>query len=460
MFITVIQFLLSLSILVVLHELGHFSAAKWFKTRVEKFYLFFNPGFSLFKKQIGETEYGIGWLPLGGYVKISGMVDESFDMEQMESEPQPYEFRSKPAWQRLIIMIGGVFVNFVLGVLLFSMVLYVWGKDYIVNDSLPEGIAVSEVGRELGLRDGDKIIKIDEVIFDRFSSGAFSKELVINQAQNIYIERGGQPMTLPVNKEVVAKLTKYENRNVQVVAPRHPYILANINEGTGAAEAGLQVGDRILSVNGEATPYAHQFLEKMSSFQPVKKKLLQRLFGKKEPVKVLPNSVKITIDRRGTPIEKTVNLKNGKMGVNPRGLNNFVTIENESYTPGAALSAGWTRSITFITDQLKAFGHMFSGKIKAKDSLGSFITIGSMFGSDWDWQRFWSMTASLSLLLGFINLLPIPALDGGYVMFLLFESITGVKIPDRFMEIATLIGFFLLMGLMIFSFGLDLSRVI
>lgn len=460
MFITVIQFLFSLSILVVLHELGHFSAAKWFKTRVEKFYLFFNPGFSLFKKQIGETEYGIGWLPLGGYVKISGMIDESFDTEQMQSEPKPYEFRSKPAWQRLIIMIGGVFVNFVLGVLLFAMVLYVWGKDYIVNDSLPEGIAVSEVGRELGLRDGDKILKIDDVLFERFSSGAFSKELVINEADNIYIERAGLPMTIPVNKAVVAKLTKYENRNVQAVAPRHPYILANIGEGTGAAAAGLQVGDRLLSVNGEATPYAHQFLEKMSAFQPVKKKLLQRLFGKKEPAKVLPNSVSITLERGGNTIQKTVALKKGKMGVNPQALNSFVTIENETFTAGHALTAGWTRSITFITDQLKAFGHMFSGKIKAKDSLGSFITIGSMFGSDWDWQRFWSMTASLSLLLGFINLLPIPALDGGYVMFLLIESITGVKIPDRVMEIATLIGFFLLMGLMIYSFGLDLSRVI
>ena len=460
MLITVAQFFLSLSILVILHELGHFCAAKWFKTRVEKFYLFFNPGFSLFKKQIGETEYGVGWLPLGGYVKISGMIDESFDTEQMKSEPKPWEFRSKPAWQRLIIMVGGVFVNFVLGVLLFSMVLYTWGKDYIVNDSLSEGIAVSEIGIELGLKDGDKILKIDDVVFNRFSSGAFSKELVINQAKNIYLERGGRSITLPVNKEAVTKLTKHENRNVQVIAPRHPYVFNTVTKGSGASEAGLQVGDRIISVNGEATPYAHQFLKVMSAFQPAKKRLLQRLFGKKESKKEIPDNVTLTIDRGGVSLTKTVKLQNGKMGVRPQGLDSFVKIENESFAAGPAMTAGWERSITFITDQLKAFGQMFAGKIKAEDSLGSFITIGAMFGSDWDWQRFWSMTASLSLLLGFINLLPIPALDGGYVMFLLFESITGMKVPDRVMEIATLLGFVLLMGLMIYAFGLDLSRVI
>ena len=460
MFITVAQFLLSLSILVVLHELGHFSTAKWFKARVEKFYLFFNPKFSLYKKQIGETEYGIGWLPLGGYVKISGMIDESFDTEQMQSEPKPYEFRSKPAWQRLIIMVAGVFVNFVLGVFLFSVVLYTWGKDYIVNDSLPEGIAVSEVGAELGLQDGDKILKIDDVIFDRFSSGAFSKELVINQAKNIYIERNGRPITLPVKKEVVTKLTKYENRNVKAVAVRHPYIFGEVTKDSNADKAGLQVGDKVIAVNGEATPYAHQFLKSMSAFVPVKKKLLQRLFGKKKPEEKIPDSITITVDRGGSAVTKTVKLEKGRMGVRPQPLNNFVSIENESYGPGSALTAGWERSITFITDQIKAFGHMFAGKIKAKDSLGSFITIGSMFGDTWDWQRFWSMTASLSLLLGFINLLPIPALDGGYVMFLLFESITGIKVPDRIMEIATIAGFLILVVLMIYSFGLDLSRVI
>jgi len=466
MLITVAQFFLSLSILVVLHELGHFSAAKYFKTKVEKFYLFFNPGFSLFKKQIGETEYGIGWLPLGGYVKIAGMIDESFDTEQMAQEPQPWEFRSKPAWQRLIIMVAGVFVNFVLGIILFSMILMIWGRNHIMNDSLKEGVAVSEIGAELGLKDGDKVLKVGDHNFKYFSSGAMTKELVINQATNIEVERNGKRISLTAKPETVAKLTKHENRNISVIAPRYPYVLNEITEGRGAEKSGLVKGDKILSVNGVATPYTHLFMKEMSKFKPpaklsfLKRTILSILGKLPEPPPPPATQVDIRVLRQGAEIEQVVQMNQGRIGVRPLAESNYVDVFNEEFSVGSALPAGWNQSIEFISDQLKAFGQMFTGKIKAKDSLGSFITIGSMFGPEWEWRRFWSMTASLSLLLAFINLLPIPALDGGYVMFLLFESITGKKIPDRIMEVATMLGFFLLMALMIYAFGLDISRYI
>ena len=464
MIITILQFFLSLSILVVLHELGHFVTAKWFKTKVEKFYLFFNPGFALFKKQIGETEYGIGWLPLGGYVKIAGMIDESFDTEQMSKEPQPWEFRSKPAWQRLIIMVGGVFVNAVLGVFLFTMILLTWGTEYILNDELPEGIAVSETAYKLGLRDGDKILKVGDFTLERFSSGTVTKELVINGANTITIERAGTQQTLTVQPELVQELTKHENRNVQVVAVRRPYIFSSLTEDGGAKKAGLLEGDKIMAVNGAPTPYAHQYIKEMAQFHVPKesfvRKLIGGLFGKKKPEKVIPATVDIKVSRDNRELDFTVPMNNGKIGVYPQALDKVLPVHIQEYNLSQAMVGAWDKSVNFIGDQVKAFGQMFSGKIKAKDSLGSFITIGGMFGTNWDWQRFWSMTATLSLLLGFLNLLPIPALDGGYVMFLIFESITGIKVPDRVMEIATFFGFLLLMILMIYAFGLDISRTI
>lgn len=441
MFITVIQFLLSLSILVVLHELGHFSAAKFFKTRVEKFYLFFNPGFALFKKQIGETEYGVGWLPLGGYVKISGMIDESFDTEQMDSEPQPWEFRSKPAWQRLIIMVGGVFVNFVLGWFLYSMILLVWGQDYIPNSSLPYGVAVGELGYELGLRDGDEIIKVGDKPFDKFHSGMITKEVVINEVNEITVRRNGSEQVIMVDPEAKKKLTQYEYRNEILIHPRVPYQIAEVTPDSPGARAGISKGDGIISVNGEPTPWSHQFLKTMATLEGGR-------------------TITVGIKRGEAFRDLSIDLdENGRIGILPQSLDKYVTVQKEKFSFNEAVPKGYNKSVTFISDQIKAFGQMFSGKIKAKDSLGSFISIGKMFGTNWDWERFWNMTASLSLLLGFLNLMPIPALDGGYVMFLLFESITGVKVPDRVMEIATMAGFFLLITLMVYALGLDISRL-
>ena len=440
MWITVAQFFLSLSILVVLHEWGHFSAAKWFKTRVEKFYLFFNPGFSLFKIQKGETEYGIGWLPFGGYVKIAGMIDESFDKEQMQGEPQPWEFRSKPAWQRLIIMVGGVTVNFILGIIIFSMLFWVYGESYIPNNKLPHGIAVDSLGFEMGLRDGDQILQVGDLELDKFSSGIITKELVINEAKTIKVLRDGQQRNIEVAEEIRQSLTKYDNRNVKLVAPRLPYIIESVKKESLAEKAGIQVSDRIISFNGQPTEYGHEFTKAFNNFED--KDISVGLLRGQDTV-----FVDMTLDEEG------------KIGVVSQPISYHIDLAKEKYSFMASIPAGWNKSWTFLTDQIKAFGQMFSGKIKAKDSLGSFITIGKMFGTNWNWERFWSMTAMLSILLGFINLLPIPALDGGYVMFLLFESITGMKVPDRVMEIANLIGFALLIILMIYALGLDISRL-
>ncbi len=443
MWITIAQFLLSLSILIVLHELGHFSTAKWFKTKVEKFYLFFNPGFSLFKVQKGETEYGLGWLPFGGYVKIAGMIDESFDKEQMALPPQPWEFRSKPAWQRLIIMVGGVTVNFILGILIFIALLWVYGNSYIPNDQLKDGVFVDSLAYEMGLRDGDKLLKVGDLAFEKFNPAIITKEIVINEARQIDVMRNGQVVSLPIDARFVEDLTKYENRDITLIGPRIPYVIDEVAKGSPAESGGLETGDRIIGFNGASTPFFHEFQEALKgrdeNIQKVDLKILRSEFD--------------TLDLRISLGE------DGKIGIVSKGFDSFITMEKEKYTLAEAIPGGLNKSWTFLTDQIKAFSQMFTGRIKAKDSLGSFITIGKMFGTTWDWERFWSMTAMLSILLGFLNLLPIPALDGGYVVFLIFEVLTGVKPSDRVIEYATLGGFILLIILMIYALGLDISRL-
>ncbi len=460
MWITIAQFFLSLSILVVLHELGHFAPAKWFKTRVEKFYLFFNPGFSLYKVQKGETEYGIGWLPLGGYVKISGMIDESMDTDQMKGPPQPWEFRSKPAWQRLIIMIGGVTVNFILGIFLFGMVFWVWGEEYLPNDQLKDGIGVTQLGLEMGLRDGDKIVSIGDKLFTKYNPGFFNKEIVINGADNAKVIRNGKEVVVPIDSNYAEYFSKYENKGEKAFALKMPAVVSSINSSSkaDAASAGIKVGDEIIGFNGITTMYFHVLVDSVlsqtkqeanSTFKikrgadtldisyltlfPKKKGLLRRLLGKDAEMQ-------------------------RRIGFEMHGPNKYYTREIEHFNFVPAFSKGWSESIGFLGDQIKAFGQMIRGKIKAKDSLGSFITIGQLFGPTWDWKNFWRMTAMLSILLGFFNLLPIPALDGGYVMFLLFESITGIKVSDAVMEKTTMIGFFVLMGLMLYALSLDIMR--
>ncbi|MEM9888766.1 MAG: site-2 protease family protein [Bacteroidota bacterium] len=456
--VTAGQLILSLSILIVLHECGHFFPARFFNTRVEKFYLFFDPWFSLFKKKVGETEYGIGWLPLGGYVKISGMIDESMDREQMKQEPQPWEFRSKPAWQRLIIMLGGVTVNFILGFLIYGMVFWVWGQEYLPTENAPYGIYADSLGMELGLEHGDKILSINEVPFDRFNPGIVIREIVINGADEMKVERDGQEVAITIDNDKWTKILSSSTGDKNLFYARHPTIVNQVVEGKAADLAGIKVGDKLTSVNGTTAIYFQEFKRELAKYAPAQAmespSLLERFFGKEEaPQETV--TVDIGVQRGNDAFELPVELSpNGRIWIAVEMLET----ETETFGFGEAMVKGTKEGWNFLVVQIKAFGKMFSGKINASDSLGGFGSIGSMFGSFWNWQNFWRMTAILSLILAFMNLLPIPALDGGHVMFLLYEIVTGRKPSDRFMEIATMIGFVLLISLVLYANGLDVFR--
>jgi len=438
--ITVSQFLLSLSILIVLHEMGHFLPAKWFKTRVEKFYLFFDfaPFNSLWKIKRGDTEYGIGWLPLGGYVKISGMVDESMDTEALKEPPKPWEFRSKPAWQRLIIMLGGVTVNFILGFFLFGMMLWTYGKSYIPTSELKYGMAMDSILIRQGLQNGDVITKIGNTPFNRLDPAVFVEALVLDNERDLTVIRNGQEQQIRLPENVAEQLTSQKVPKAMLMAPRIPFVIAEVVPGKPAASAGLQKGDRIIAFNGQSIPFFDQFAP-----------LAQQQKEKSVTLGILRGS-----DTLQVPVTLT---EAGLIGVKTQ-IEGYFKEEREKYSFLQAMPAGVQMGMDFLNSQLKAFGQMFRGKIAVKDNLGSLISIGKMYGPVWDWERFWHLTASLSIILAFMNLLPIPALDGGYVMFLLWEVVTGRKVSDTVMERAVTFGFFLLLALMVFAFGLDIWR--
>jgi len=433
------QFILSLSILIVLHEMGHFLPAKWFNTRVEKFYLFFDPWFSLFKRKIGETEYGIGWLPLGGYVKISGMIDESMDREQMAGPPQPWEFRSKPAWQRLIIMLGGVTVNFILGFLLFAMVLFVWGKGFLPNKNVEYGYYVDSLAMDMGLMDGDKILKIGSKDFEEYDPGFVRKEIVINDAKTITVNRDGRNRDISIDPKFVKLLSSYEYKDAMLFAPRFPAEIGKVSPDSPAEKAGLMADDKLIALNDIPTPYFDQFRRKLLTL-------------KSEPV-----TVRYTRDGREQEA-KMVTTDQGTIGFQAKSFLDFFETETREYSLFEAIPAGFYEGYDFLASQVKAFGKMFRGKIKASESLGGFGTISNLFPRTWSWQSFWRITAILSLILGFMNLLPIPALDGGHVMFLIWEVVTGRKVSDKVMEYATIAGFAIVLGLVLYANGLDLMR--
>lgn len=437
--IMIAQFVLSLSILIILHELGHFLPAKWFKTRVEKFYLFFDPWISLFKKKIGETEYGIGWLPLGGYVKISGMIDESMDKEQMKGPPQPWEFRSKPAWQRLIIMLGGVTVNFILGFLLFGMVLFIWGSEYLPTQNIPNGYYVDSLAMEMGLQNGDKILEIGDHTFDRYDIGKFKKEIVINDAKQIKVERGDNVVSLPVDEKFVRKLSSYAYKDAVLFIPRTPTIIKAIGKKSAAEKAGLKPEDRIVAINDIETPFYDQFRKVALDNKNSTLTLRYIRDGQEQEVRLQSD-------------------ENGIIGFEAKNYLDLYDTERQEYTVAQAIPAGIVKGYDFLASQIKAFGKMFRGKIKATESLGGFGTISNLFPKVWSWEIFWHVTAVLSLILGFMNLLPIPALDGGHVMFLIYEVVTGRKVSDKFMEYATIVGFAIVIGLVLFANGLDVLR--
>lgn len=460
------QLMLSLMILVTLHELGHFLPARWFNTRVEKFYLFFDPWFALFKarKVNGEwsvasifnknkeyleerkdvTEYGIGWLPLGGYVKIAGMIDESMDTEQMKQPAQPWEFRSKPAWQRLVIMLGGVTVNFILGFLLYAMVLWVWGEEYLPaeNVNAKYGIYVDSLGEEMGLRDGDKVLSVGDQPFEKFNDRLVVREIIINNANKLTVERDGKEVVVPIEEKFVSILSSRENKNKRLFGPRTPFDVGLVTKDSPAENAGIKVDDKIIAFNDTPTPFFTDF-----------QKLARQ--HKKEQV-----TITVVRNENDTIPVNLTTTENGTIGVATKSLDYYFDLKRQEYTLLEALPLGVTKGLGFLNDQLKAFGQMFRGKIKVSESLGGLGSIGGMFGGEWLWERFWLMTAILSLILAFMNLLPIPALDGGHVMFLLYEMISGRKPSDKFLEYATTVGFILVLGLILYANGLDIWNAI
>ena len=433
--IQIAQFLLSLSILVFLHELGHFAFAKLFRTRVEKFYIFFNPWFSLFKKKIGDTEYGIGWLPLGGYVKISGMIDESMDKEQMKKPPQPWEFRSKPSYQRLLIMVGGVLVNFLLAMFIYSTILYVWGEQYLPTKNVKYGIMCDSVALDIGLRNGDKILTVDHVEIENFNK--IFHDVVVNSARSIQVERDGQEVDIPILAEHIAPLLKSE----VFIATRIPFIVDDFSKDSPARTAGILVNDKVVALNDMEIEFFDEFRTQMSDLK-----------GQEIAVRVLRGGESITYTFKSTD--------DGKIGVWPVGdLSRFFELQEVEYSFFQAIPAGISKGFGNAISYLKQLRLIFTPKTKAYESLGGFIKIGSFFPKVWNWQIFWEMTALLSIILAIMNLLPIPALDGGHVMFLLYEIVSGRKPGDKFMEYAQIAGMLLLLALLLYANGNDVVQL-
>ena len=445
--IQAIQFFISLSLLIVLHELGHFIPAKLFKTRVEKFYLFFDVKFSLFKKKIGETEYGIGWLPLGGYVKISGMIDESMDTEAMKKDPQPWEFRSKPAWQRLIIMLGGVTVNFVLAVIIFIGMAFSYGEQYIPNESVKDGYQVTdqEIGEKLGIQTGDRIIAVDGNSIKTFR-GIF---LEIVNGNTITIERDGTLQDLEIPVDFIETLLDNPDR-MRFLAMRQPFVVSGHDpDHVVNPEVDFQAMDQVLSINGETAYYLDQAKDILARNKGQEVSILvERANGSKTNLVAQVNdSAALGVSLQSLTMQQFVD----------KGL---MEIETKSYSLIESIPVGIDRGVTTLGSYVKQLKKIFNPETGAYKGVGGFAAIGGLFPDVWDWQAFWSTTALLSVILAFMNILPIPALDGGHVLFLLYEMISGRKPSDKFLEYAQMVGFFILMGLLLFANGNDLYKLI
>jgi len=438
--IKILQFVLSLSILVIIHELGHFAMAKLFKTRVEKFYLFFDPWFSLFKYKRGETEYGIGWLPLGGYVKISGMIDESMDKEQMKLPPQPYEFRSKTSFQRLLIMTGGVVFNFISAMLIYVFVLFAWGDTYLPTTNVKYGIVTDSVGYAMGLRNGDKILTVDNQYIENFMH--ITPDIVLNGRKSIQVDRNGELHNIDIPKEYVPQMLKGKGQ-ISYRIPFQPMVIKTFEKESPALKSGVLQGDEITGIDSIVFNYTDEFqkylIEKRS--QPVTLNIIRN--GSSENIDVTPTSAGLL-----------------GIGYSGRSLDQIFDLRVLKYGFLESFPAGIAKGFKTVADYLKQFKLLFSKHSKAYESLGGFITIGNIFPGVWDWQSFWNLTAFLSIILAIMNILPIPALDGGHVMFLLFEVVTGRKPSDKFLEYAQIVGMVLLLSLLIFANGNDILRLI
>lgn len=435
-FIKIVQFLLSLSILVLCHEFGHFLFAKLFKTRVEKFYIFFNPWFSLFKFKKGETEYGIGWLPLGGYVKIAGMIDESMDTEQMKQPAQPWEFRAKPAWQRLLIMLGGVMVNVLLAFAIYIGILYTWGETYLPARNVTYGVVCDSIFSNMGMQKGDMVIALDHKEVERFSN--IIPEMILNHPKTIQVIRDGQEVSLSVPETFIPDLLEISSRSYSLnplLVPRRPVDGVEIGDFADysvAYDAGIRKGDKILSVNDSVFRFYDEFTD-----------LVETNKGKYVATRVL----------RGTDtLTYSFMLGNdGKFGiyaVMPPNPFEFVT---RHFTLAEAIPAGIKMGANQLGSYLKQLKLLFSQGKTAVKSVGGFASIANIFPNVWNWADFWSLTALISIMLGVVNILPIPALDGGHVLFLLYEVVTRRKPSEKFMEYAQIAGMILIFGLFILA---------
>ena len=428
------QLILSLSILVILHELGHYIPAKLFGCRVEKFYLFFDWPFALFKKKIGETEFGVGAFPLGGYVKISGIVDESFDTDHTDSEPNEWEFRSKPAWQRLIILLGGVTINFILGFLLYMMIMFVWGKTVVSEENLNSGFKVSELMQEVGFEDGDKILTVDgKEIVDQFDINKMLFTRGISQVQALSLN--GQRKTINIPEDIGTQMM--ESGQILSFIPIPDLVIDSVISDMPASYAGLQKGDIISRVNGSKILNPDDFDSQKS---------------------INADYIELEISRNGNLFDAVVPFDSDEKLIGINIGSQMISPTNLDYGFFESISVGFDYGYWTLYDYVSQFQFVFT---KAGASqLGGFGTIGKIFPAAWDWQRFWETTALLSIILAFMNLLPIPALDGGHVMFVLYEIVSGRKPNEKFMEYATLAGVILLIGVFIYANGMDVVRAV
>ena len=439
--IKVSQFILSLSLIIVLHEFGHYWPAKYFKIKVEKFYLFFDVNFSLFKKKIGETEWGIGWLPLGGYVKIAGMIDESMDKEQMAKPPKSWEFRSKPSWQRLIVMLGGVTINFILAIFIYIGLAYIYGSSSILLDSIDDGFVITNpILTDAGFRTGDKIITVDGKKLETYSD---LRKSIIGSTY-YQVDRDGDIIEIELPVDLLGKLSSSDD--MSSFEFRMPFIIQSVSEQSLNKGYDIRQGDRIVSVNGQETKYVDQVAN-----------LLENNSNRTILVELLRDSFRI---------KKTLNVnEDGKLGImHGATVQNMVDlglmdVSYNSYSFLQSVAVGINNFVSFMGfyfDQLVAIFNPSTGAYKG---LGGFIAIGNIFPSTWDWQSFWNTTALLSVMLGVLNLLPIPALDGGHAMFLVYEMVSGRKPSDKFLETVQVIGFLILLALVIFANGNDIYKL-
>lgn len=436
--IKALQLVFSLAILILIHEFGHFIPAKLFKIRVEKFYLFFDPWFSLFKFKRKDTEYGVGWLPLGGYCKIAGMIDESMDKEAMKKPPQPWEFRSKPTWQRLIVMLGGVTMNLILAIFIYISVLFVWGEQYLPTANVKYGIAVDSTAEEIGLRNGDKILSLDNKIEEDFHK--IPMNILLDKPKTIQVVRNGVKMDIIIPEGTIAKIIQSNKKSSELIGPRFPFEVGDFTKDSPAKNSGLKIGDKLIGINDVRINYFDEF--------------------RKEVVKHKNQQIEIVALRIKDTIKVKVKIPNeGLIGIYPKSLDNYFVFSERDYSFFEAIPAGTSKAFYYVSNYLKQLRLIFSPDTKAYESLGGFISIGKIFPSQWDWQSFWGLTAFLSVILAIMNVLPIPALDGGHVIFLLYEMITRRKPSDKFLEYAQIVGMVILLGLLVYANGNDIIKL-